>query len=513
MAWLDANTLAGLSGPQSIQGSSAFDANNPLAYYQNQANNPFTYSFNPASSWVQGGGDSGGPTQESDGPFMLSSNGRALKLGADNTFMDTFDRPGGKGEREKVDVTYRYNPATGKVEPIKAAERFQGSDWTEQYRTPTAILASVLAAGAGGAALAGGGAGGGVAAGNGAFLGEGVASGVPAWDAAYTGAGGVFGSGGAAADAGGGFDGGDGGEGLDSEALSGSAPAYGGVGTSGAGAGTDTIIGADGLATSLGGTAAGGSGGTTSPGFWNSLANGNYSDALGSAGSSVGNYLSSPSGLQSLAGLLGSYYSANKQSDAANRAAQMSMDQYQQTRADNTPYRLAGYSALGSIADLMGTSGNTGAANYGSLTHQFGAGDLNANLAPNWKFQLDQGLGATQNAANASGFSGNALKGINDYAQNFAGNAYQQAYNNYTNNQTNIYNRLSNLAGLGQTSNGITAQSGTANTANAANYLTSGAAAQAGGIIGGVNSLNNGINNYQGWNYLNGRGNQNGSQP
>lgn len=507
MAWLDANTLAGLSGPQSIQGSSAFDANNPLAYYQNQANNPFTYSFNPASSWVQGGGDSGGPTQESDGPFMLSSNGRALKLGADNTFIDTFDRPGGKGEREKVDVTYRYNPATGKVEPIKAAERFQGSDWTEQYRTPTAILASVLAAGAGGAALAGSGAGAGAGGAGSGLSGMDLAA-----DAAlgsgnniYT-AGSMF-DGAAGAASGSGFDGGDGGEGLDSEAINPS------------NTGSDAHFYQNGgdLA-NMGGNGAvvptaSMSGGTTSPGFWNSLANGNYSDALGSAGASVGNYLSSPSGLQSLAGLLGSYYSANKQSDAANRAAQMSMDQYQQTRADNTPYRLAGYSALGSIADLMGTSGNTGAANYGSLTHQFGAGDLNANLAPNWKFQLDQGLGATQNAANASGFSGNALKGINDYAQNFAGNAYQQAYNNYTNNQTNIYNRLSNLAGLGQTSNGITAQSGTANTANAANYLTSGAAAQAGGIIGGVNSLNNGINNYQGWNYLNGRGNQNGSQP
>ena len=77
---------------------------------------------------------------------------------------------------------------------------------------------------------------------------------------------------------------------------------------------------------------------------------------------------------------------------------------------------------------------------------------------------------------------------------------------NYTGNQTNIFNRLSNIAGLGQTANQITTGAGTQNVANANNYLTSGAAANAAGVVGATNSANNGIGNYLGWNYLNAHG-------
>lgn len=208
-------------------------------------------------------------------------------------------------------------------------------------------------------------------------------------------------------------------------------------------------------------------------------------------------------------GAVGSIASGAMQSSAANSATDAANAQNATTNAQEAPWRAAGQTALNTIGDLNGTSGNTGASNYGMLNHQFNASDLNSNLAPNYQFQLQQGLGATQNAANASGFSGNALKGINDYAQNYAGNAYQQAFSNYTANQTNTYNRLSNLAGLGQTANQVSATAGTANTANANNYLTGGAAANAAGVVGAGNAANNGIGNYMGWNYLNGAGSGN----
>lgn len=205
--------------------------------------------------------------------------------------------------------------------------------------------------------------------------------------------------------------------------------------------------------------------------------------------------------------------SGSKQAGAASKATDAANAQNATTNAQEAPWRAAGQTALNTIGDLNGTSGNTSAAGYGSLNHQFNADDLKSSLAPNYQFQLDQGLGATQNAANASGFSGNALKGINDYAQNYAGNAYQQAFNNYTANQTNTYNRLSNLAGLGQTANQVTASAGTANTANANNYLTGGAAASSAGYVGAANAIGNGVNNYAGWNYLNGSGGGNTSIP
>lgn len=198
-----------------------------------------------------------------------------------------------------------------------------------------------------------------------------------------------------------------------------------------------------------------------------------------------------------------SAYSGSKQSSAAQKATDAATAQNATTNQQEAPWRAAGQTALNTIADLNGTSGNTGAANYGSLNHQFNAADLKSNLAPNYDFQLQQGLGATQNAGNAAGFSGNTLKGINDYAQGYAGSAYQQAFNNYTANQTNTYNRLSNLAGLGQTANQVTAAAGTANTANANNYLTGGAAASAAGAVGVANAASNGLGNYAGWNYLN----------
>jgi hypothetical protein len=203
--------------------------------------------------------------------------------------------------------------------------------------------------------------------------------------------------------------------------------------------------------------------------------------------------------------VIGAYASGNAastQADAANNASNMTWAQYQQTREDQAPWRQAGQTALNQIGSMND-----------QFTHSFNAQDLQSNLAPNYQFQLDQGIGATKNLANASGglLSGNTLKGINDYAQNYAGNAYQQAFNNYNSQQTNIYNRLSNLAGLGQTANQTTAQSGTQAASNAGNFLTSGAAAQAAGQVGIANSINSGIGNYLGWNAYNSAGSVGGS--
>lgn len=458
MPWLDSSSLAGLAGPQSLQASPLNWQKAALTDPQQQA--ALYQMFGGPQYWASqgytGNGPSLGQNDSVTGDFVSGASPDWAKFLQDK----------GYGYNVAADnAAFRHGQLTQNGQPVEGVPLAQ---WAEPDNQGFNIARAVTLAGLayGGAAAAG--AGGGSA---------GVAGDVGG-DAAAEGA-----------LAGGG-------------ATTASPYPYMGAGSAGAGAGTDVAIGADGLAygaPAASGASAGGGGGN---GFFSNLASGNYGDAMKGFGNAAGNYFSSPSGIQSLAGLLGSYYSANKQSAAADNAAQMAMGMYNQTRADNTPYRLGGYQALSNIGDLMGTSGNTSAPNYGSLTHQFNAGDLNANMAPNWKFQLDQGLGATQNAANAAGFSGNALKGVNDYAQGFAGNAYQQAYNNYTNNQTNIYNRLSNLAGLGQTSNGITANAGTNAANQAGNYITSGAAAQAGGIIGGVNSLNNGLNNYQGWNYL-----------
>lgn len=191
---------------------------------------------------------------------------------------------------------------------------------------------------------------------------------------------------------------------------------------------------------------------------------------------------------------------ADTQAGAANNATATQLQMFNTINSQQAPWRQAGQTAL---SDLMGGAGLGPQVNTpsGSLTHTFTTADLNSNLAPNYQFQLQQGLGAVQNQANAAGglVGGNSLKAINDYAQNFAGNAYQQAFNNYTANQSNIFNRLSNIAGLGQTANQTTAQAGVQTAANAGNAQMAAGAAQAAGKVGSANAITGGLGNVAGW--------------
>lgn len=154
------------------------------------------------------------------------------------------------------------------------------------------------------------------------------------------------------------------------------------------------------------------------------------------------------------------------------------------------PWRQAGQNALSDITKLQP-----------QFQHQFDANDLKTNLAPNYQFQLDQGLGAVKNAGNMQSglISGNTLKGINDYAQNFAGNAYQQAFNNYNAQQSNIFNRLSNIAGLGQTANQTTATAGTTLAGDIGKSQIAAGQATGSGIIGQASNLIGGASNALGW--------------
>jgi hypothetical protein len=157
----------------------------------------------------------------------------------------------------------------------------------------------------------------------------------------------------------------------------------------------------------------------------------------------------------------------------------------------------------------VGKAGSQGLIdNQGYLTRQFGASDLNEQLAPNYAFQLQQGQMANQRAANMGGGSlgGNALRGLQDYTQNYAAGAYQNAFNNFQGQRTNIYNTLASIAGIGQTSqqqaNQAASSYGTAagniatNLANTQTGLITGAgAAQAAGQVGAANAYGNAASN------------------
>jgi len=195
-------------------------------------------------------------------------------------------------------------------------------------------------------------------------------------------------------------------------------------------------------------------------------------------------------------GLIGANKQASAATAAANtqaQAAQSAQNQLQtnfQTLAPNyTPYLQTGQAGLNQLNAAMP-----------SLTQTFGPDQLKSNLAPNYQFMLNQGLGAQNQALNASGGGSNIGTAGTKFAEDYASNAYQNAFNNYQAQQTNIYNRLSGIAGIGQ--NAVTGLSNlaTGNATNISNLGVGAANAVAQGQVGsaaaqaqGANSIANGL--------------------
>ena len=182
---------------------------------------------------------------------------------------------------------------------------------------------------------------------------------------------------------------------------------------------------------------------------------------------------------------------SNTQTAAANDVKGVLGDFYNSYKQSQQPYQQTGVqatNALGSLGsgtyNIMNPDGTIQSTGTGNdyLTHQFNAADLQAGLAPNYDFMLAQGAGANRNAANVGGglLSGNTLQGLNTFNQNYAQNAYQNAFSNYQTQRQNIYNNLAGQAGIGGTSLGQLGSVGTS-LANTYGNLTTGlAASQAG---------------------------------
>ena len=279
---------------------------------------------------------------------------------------------------------------------------------------------------------------------------------------------------------------------------------------------TSTALG-DMLATGAGGgTTAGGIGGVEGA-LGAQAAMTAAGAATPSAGSSILSSLipSTPMGqiaaVQGLTGLGSSLITsdaakkaADIQSAAAQNAQALQAQMFNTINTQQAPYRSAGYGALNQLGNLgSGTyqmydsAGNptTQGTGTGYLQRQFGPSNLQASLAPNYDFMLGQGQMANQRAANVGGgaIGGNALQGLNKFTQDYAGNAYQNAFNNYQSQRSNIYNTLAGIADIGQT--GQTATNTAAqNATTAQSQLGVGsAAAQAAGNIGTASAYGNAL--------------------
>jgi hypothetical protein len=111
--------------------------------------------------------------------------------------------------------------------------------------------------------------------------------------------------------------------------------------------------------------------------------------------------------------------------------------------------------------ETVGVDGAAPGFEQGYFTRQFNNRDLYTNLDPGYQFRLRQGQQTNQQFNNATGgmVSGNALKSLQDYTQNFASGEYSNAFDRFNKQRTNIYNQLSDIAKIG-----LTGSQGQANT-------------------------------------------------
>ena len=232
---------------------------------------------------------------------------------------------------------------------------------------------------------------------------------------------------------------------------------------------------------------------------------------------------------------LGAMSAGQTQADAAKNAANVSLQQSQQSNAliqqiygENkdllAPFVGAGTSALTQLQGLTGTNAG-GNPLTSPLTQPFAAtpGAQASALAatPGYQFALQQGELATQAGSSAQG-QGSAVAGVGsgqtpgvgpsgplgkalaNYAEGLAGTTYQQQFQNYLTQNQQIYNQLSGIVGTGESAGAATAGVGETAGGQSANALltgagqygsltTAGAAGSAAGTVGATSAVNNAL--------------------
>lgn len=189
----------------------------------------------------------------------------------------------------------------------------------------------------------------------------------------------------------------------------------------------------------------------------------------------------------------GAKQAASTQADAANRAAALQKEMFDQQMAGQEPYRQAGLTGQNRLMELLGLGGNVGAAGYGKYGKDFSMADYQAD--PGYAFRLGEGQKALERSAAARGglISGGALKAATRYGQDMGSQEYQNAFNRYQTNRTNQLQPLGNLMASGQSAasnQGSAAGQYGANAGNA--YMAAGNAIGA-GQLGAANTLAGGI--------------------
>lgn len=224
-------------------------------------------------------------------------------------------------------------------------------------------------------------------------------------------------------------------------------------------------------------------------------------------------------GVGSAVGGLTSMLGADKAASAEQNAANQQMAMFNQTRAGLQPYNTAGQSVLPALTSLATSGPYGGGPNYVSQAAGIGVGPGGqAALAqtPGYQFQLQQAQQALQSSAAARGLgvSGAEMKGAASYATGLASSNYQQQFANalalntaQQGNLQNQFNRLTGTASLGEGAASDVGRLGTAAAGTAGGLTAQAGQANAAGIAGVGSALNQGAQNWLGYNayqdYLN----------
>lgn len=191
---------------------------------------------------------------------------------------------------------------------------------------------------------------------------------------------------------------------------------------------------------------------------------------------------------------------ADTQAGAADRATQLSKEQYDSTVERNKPFVSGGTTAFNALLERLGLSGNTAAPGYGSFGKAPTAEQVQAE--PGYQFGLDQGQQAINRNLNARGMtnSGAQIKAAARFGTDYAGTQYNNAFNRNQSAQQQAYNQLGNVANIGQNAANNTGQAGANYATQAgANMIGAGNANAAAGLAQGniwTNALNQGVSAY-----------------
>jgi hypothetical protein len=209
--------------------------------------------------------------------------------------------------------------------------------------------------------------------------------------------------------------------------------------------------------------------------------------------------------------LIGSKASKSAASTQAGAAADATAAQermFERQVELQEPFREAGLAGQNRLLQLLGLGEDKTAKDFGKYASaEFGMDKFTAD--PGYAFRMSEGMKGLERSAAARGglLSGSALKGIQRYGQDLASQEYQNAFNRYQTARTNTLNPFQSLAGVAQSSaNTLTGAAGTLGQNIGSNIIGAGNA-MAAGQVGSANAIaqgvGQGINFYQGQQYLN----------